>query len=284
MYEKPGDMATLSRQLSGTMRQDRTSASESGTPHPPALLVRRRRVLPIAVSLSVAAHILAALLVLFLPRIFPPEDRLREQGTVELLMVEQKGGEPRQGALQDTKPAAEPPPTAAAPKQEDHEPGRPDHVLSEQGNEPVPPQVQQASPPRGEVDNQPTQRQMQAESVPARPPEAPVFNLEGTESETNARALGDRILPAMPDNRFRNRPPVYPAEAEMKGDHGSVLLVIHVAENGTAASVSISRSSGVKSLDEAAKAAIMKWRFHPAMHEGRTVPFDMPFQVIFEAN
>ena len=74
---------------------------------------------------------------------------------------------------------------------------------------------------------------MQAEPAPTHSPEAPVFNLAGTESETNALAFGDRILPAMPDNRFRNRPPVYPAEAEMQGEHGAVLLVIHVSENGT---------------------------------------------------
>jgi protein TonB len=277
-------MATLNRQRSGTMRHDRSFAPELRSPYSPTLLVRRRRVLPIAVSLSVAAHMIAALLVVLLPRIFPPEDRSQDQGTVELLMVEQKGGEPRQGALQDDKPAAEPPPRAAAPKQEDHEAAAAAHVRSETAEEPVPPQSQQAMPSQGAMDDKPAQRQVQAEPAPARPAEAPIFNLEGTESETNARALGDRILPAMPDNRFRNRPPVYPAEAEMRGDHGAVLLVIHVAENGTAASVSISRSSGVKSLDEAAKAAIMKWHFHPAMHEGRTVPFDMPFQVIFEAN
>ena len=29
---------------------------------------------------------------------------------------------------------------------------------------------------------------------------------------------------------------------------------------------------------------VRKWHFHPAMQEGRTVPFDMPFQFIFETN
>jgi protein TonB len=87
----------------------------------------------------------------------------------------------------------------------------------------------------------------------------------------------------MPDNRFRNRPPAYPAEAEMRGQHGAVVVVIHVSENGVAASVDVVESSGVAVLDQAAVAAVRKWRFHPAMQAGRTIPFDMPFRFVFEA-
>jgi len=41
-------------------------------------------------------------------------------------------------------------------------------------------------------------------------------------------------------------------------------------------------SSGYDILDQAAVTAVRKWHFRPAMQEGRSIPFDMPFRFIFE--
>src|SRR5271168_3090185 len=84
---------------------------------PPAS--RRRRFLLIAVLLSVGVHLIAALLIVFLPRVLPREAGPQEQGTVELLMVEQKGAQPSQaGQPNDSKRAQVPPEKADAPKAE----------------------------------------------------------------------------------------------------------------------------------------------------------------------
>ena len=109
-----------------------------------------------------------------------------------------------------------------------------------------------------------------------------MFDLAGTESESNADVLGGHVVPASPDDRFRNRPPIYPYEAAVHGEHGAVMLIIHVSEAGVATGVDVVESSGVASLDQAAKTAVRKWRFRPALQEGRAVPFDMPFQFVFE--
>jgi protein TonB len=109
-----------------------------------------------------------------------------------------------------------------------------------------------------------------------------VFNLSGTESDSNAIAMGQGILPAMPDDRFRNRPPIYPIEAQLHDQYGAVLLLIHVSESGVATGVDVEQSSGVDVLDEAAITAVRKWRFRPALQDGHTVPFDYPFKFIFE--
>ncbi len=111
-----------------------------------------------------------------------------------------------------------------------------------------------------------------------------MFDLAGTESQSNAEVLGGHILPASPDNRFRNRPPIYPEEAANRGEHGSVVLLIHVSGAGIATGVDVVESSGVASLDQAAVTAVRKWRFHPALREGEAIPFDMPFRFVFEAN
>ena len=115
-------------------------------------------------------------------------------------------------------------------------------------------------------------------------PAGPVFDLDGTDSDTNAMVMSGRILPASPDNRFRNRPPTYPLDAAMRNESGDVRLVIHVAADGLAAGVEIVDSSGWTSLDQAAVAAVRKWRFHPALKDGQPVPFDMSFIFNFRAN
>jgi protein TonB len=269
---------------------------------------RHRRILLIAVVLSVAVHLAAALLIVLLPRVLPQEARPQEPGTVELLMVEQKGAGPDQ-ADQPLERDKTPDPLAnkaeapkeKVPKEEARKqeaPGTatpapasdavPASRMPENGAEPAPSASDHAASNPANPAN-PTNRdgkaapkQAEAQSVPL-PSEAPVFNLEGTDSDSNAIAMGAGILPATPDNRFRNRPPAYPAEAEMRGQHGTVVILIHVSESGVAAGVDIAESSGVAVLDQAAVTAARKWRFRPAMQAGRTIPFDMPFRFVFEA-
>ena len=265
---------------------------------------RSRRFLLIAVVLSVGVHLLAALLIVFLPRVPPRGAAPRGQGTVELLMVEQKGDQPSQvGQTSDSQPApaqaekaeaskAETPNTQApkpeAPKADvqKEETSAPEAVaappVTRPGDEPALPPAEQAPPKPAKEDPQPPPKQAAAQPAPPRSQEAPVFDLAGTESESNAIVLGGNILPASPDNRFRNRPPVYPVEAQIHNQHGSVVVVIHVSENGVAAGIDVLESSGVDILDQAAVAAVARWHFRPAMKDGKTVPFDMPFRFIFE--
>jgi len=118
-----------------------------------------------------------------------------------------------------------------------------------------------------------------------KPAAAPVFNFAGTDSDTTAMVMpSDGILPAMPDDRFRNRPPAYPSDAARRGETGAVLVIIHVAPNGYATGAEVAESSGSASLDKAAVAAVRKWRFRPAMKGGLAVPFDMPFRFVFSDN
>jgi protein TonB len=241
----------------------------------------RRRVLRIAVLLSVAFHLAAAALIVLLPRMLPQEARPQEQGTVELLMVEQKGTEASPGGQpQEAKTAPAQPEQAATKAAEAAPPAVPSP--SQNGDEPTPAPAQ-PSPTRPEGQQQ-AANQIAAPPTPTRAPEVPVFDFEGTESESNAIVFGGHVLPAMRDDRFRNRPPIYPVEAEIRGDHGSVVVVIHVSETGIAAGVDVAESSGVSSLDQAAVAAVLKWHFHPAMKAGHTVPFDMPFRFVFQAD
>jgi protein TonB len=267
----------------------------------------RRRFLLIAAAVSIAVHLAAALFVVYLPRLLPHEARPQEQGTVELLMVEKQGAEPSQAAPRQDTPPQQSPPTQPQPEKtpprkttEAPQPNRQPAASSRAPARPSPadeaslPPAQTMPPTDGKADEAKPQeaktdpsRDAQPPAPPPPPPkaqQAPVFDLAGTESESNAEVLGGRIVPASPDNRFRNRPPAYPYDAAIHGEHGSVLLMIHVSDAGLAIGVDVVESSGVASLDQAASAAVRKWRFRPALREGRAVPFNMPFRFIFEAD
>jgi len=106
--------------------------------------------------------------------------------------------------------------------------------------------------------------------------------LSGTDSPSDARAWGDRIIPAAPDAVFHNRPPEFPQESAMNGEHGTVILVIHISPAGTTAGVDVTRSSGYVLLDRAAREAVMRWRFLPAVKDGQPVASDMTMGFVFD--
>jgi periplasmic protein TonB len=240
----------------------------------------------IAALLSIAVHLAAALVVLSSPRLLPREAKPPVEGTVELLMEERKGAAPTTPAQGQPAPPSPEAAKSEAPKppaQQATVKSTPKPALPDKGDDVVAP----PSPPPEQAEADPKPDAPPPASPPpptAKAPEAPVFDLAGTESESNADVLGGHVLPASPDNRYRNRPPIYPYEAAARGQHGAVLLMIHVSESGLASGVDVIESSGVASLDDAASTAVRKWRFRPALQEGRAVPFDMPFRFVFEAD
>jgi periplasmic protein TonB len=248
-----------------------------------------RRFLVAAVALSVTFHVWVALLVVLLPRFVPRDAGPREEGTVELLMVEQKGAQPSQAAQPQERPSSSQPDKAAeVRKQQAQEADAqatvaqpvPAPSVATTADEPALTPAEETPQKATKADDKPdTQRPV---TPPPKTSEAPIFDLAGTESESNAEVLGGRIVPASPDNRFRNRPPIYPKDAELRGQHGAVVLVIHVSETGVPTGVDVLETSGVESLDQAAMDAVRKWHFRPALRAGRSIPFDMPFRFIFD--
>jgi periplasmic protein TonB len=118
--------------------------------------------------------------------------------------------------------------------------------------------------------------------APAAAKSAPVISLQGTDSPSNARAYGDRVIPAKPDAVFHNRPPEYPVAAALNGQQGVVVVVVHVSPAGVAVGVDLVRSSGYALLDSAARDAVLRWRFLPAVKDGEPVASDMTMGFEFD--
>lgn len=67
-------------------------------------------------------------------------------------------------------------------------------------------------------------------------------------------------------------PPSYPADAIRRGLTGTVELEILVGVDGKPLEAKVVRSSGHRVLDEAARKVVLsRWRFHPAVRDGREV-------------
>jgi periplasmic protein TonB len=198
-----------------------------------------------------------------------------DQGVkVELVLLEKAGAGPPSSPIPPIPPAPlrAPPAEAAARASE-----------APRMREPPPP------PPRDTPAAEPLPlRPAAPPAQPAAPPASfsappgPRRNLGGTDSPSNAIARGDNVIPAQADARYRNRPPVYPAEAQAKGQQGAVTLLIHVSPAGLPVGVEVIESSGFLLLDRAAREAVETWHFLPALRDGEPVAADMPLRVRFE--
>ena len=61
----------------------------------------------------------------------------------------------------------------------------------------------------------------------------------------------------------------YPPRARRRGQEGTVLLRVHVDSSGAPGTIQVLRSSGHRSLDASARAAVGRWRFQPATRDGK---------------
>ncbi len=80
-----------------------------------------------------------------------------------------------------------------------------------------------------------------------------------------------------------NSAPRYPIEARRKRHEGTVRLRVVITPDGRVKEISIARSSGFDSLDDAALAAVRKWKFRPGTQAGTPVEavgyLNIPFKL-----
>jgi protein TonB len=118
----------------------------------------------------------------------------------------------------------------------------------------------------------------------ARPPAASVASESAPAAAAPAAPPGPTVPPRPVAGLAGNRRPVYPTQARDRGEEGTVLVLVHVTAQGAAESVSVARSSGHPTLDEAAMAAIRSWRFSPATRGGVPVAAEAEVPVAFHLN
>jgi protein TonB len=101
---------------------------------------------------------------------------------------------------------------------------------------------------------------------------APPAAAASAEPLAAAPAAAPAVVGARFDADYLHNPkPVYPAASRRIGEEGRVLLRVRVSAQGLPLSVDIRQSSGFPRLDEAARAAVERWRFVPAKQGAEAV-------------
>jgi len=91
------------------------------------------------------------------------------------------------------------------------------------------------------------------------------------------------ILPAVP--RYSENPsPRYPPIARRRGYEGRVMLYVKVLADGTVGDLEVRETSGHAMLDRAAVKTVRKWKFEPALREGRprTMWVEVPIRFVIK--
>ncbi len=107
------------------------------------------------------------------------------------------------------------------------------------------------------------------------------LNLGAVESDTNALVTGNIVVPPSPDIKFYNRKPSYPDAAAMRGEQGTVVLLVHVQPDGLVSRVEVAKSSGYARLDNSARDAVQSWHFLPSVRNGQPMASVVPVRIVY---
>ncbi|WP_260582295.1 energy transducer TonB [Sphingopyxis sp. PET50] len=109
--------------------------------------------------------------------------------------------------------------------------------------------------------------QAQPDPVPAEPVASPE-PAKASAALVSARPVSAGDLSA---SMIHAPPPRYPRESRRLREQGTVVLSVLLASDGTVADIGVAKSSGHRRLDDAALAAVRKWRWRPTMRQGVAV-------------
>jgi protein TonB len=252
------------------------------------------RALTITLVASVALHLAAVTVALLLVRMPPVVDGPDKPTEVELVMEEHKGDasptspsqpqsdQPAPADQKMEKQAREKPAVTTTPEPPAEKPVEQPPLTHNAAADPVSdpvPETATATPT--EQATAAAESQTPAQKAPPPAPDAVKITLQGTDSPSDAKAWGERVIPAAPDAVFHNKPPQYPEASVINGEHGTVVLLIHVSPSGKAAGVDVMQSSGYVLLDSAARDAVLRWRFLPGFKDGHPVTSNMTMGFVF---
>ena len=92
--------------------------------------------------------------------------------------------------------------------------------------------------------------------------------------------FGGAVSQVVPATALQRVNPIYPPQARTQGIGGDVILDATIAQDGSVPKVKI--ISGPPSLADAATRAVRRWRFSPAMLNGKPVEVDQRITIVFK--
>ncbi len=98
-------------------------------------------------------------------------------------------------------------------------------------------------------------------------------------SESTPAVQADRVTPLPIEGQ--SPPPTYPPAALRRGETGSATVRVQVDAEGKPGGVALIQRSGSRDLDRAAMEAVRKWRFQPAIEDGKPIAGSVDIPVEF---
>ena len=91
-------------------------------------------------------------------------------------------------------------------------------------------------------------------------------------------------LPSSDADYLQNPKPTYPAASKRLGEQGKVVHSVLIGVDGKPVSAKLIQSSGFPRLDEAAYAAVMRWRYVPGKRNGvvEAMSFNVPINWVLD--
>jgi len=151
-----------------------------------------------------------------------------------------------------------PPPPPPPPRQQAQPPMQAPPILAAPASAPA---VEAVAPPPLEAAPLPA-----VLPAPTPAPPQPVV-----QAAVTAPAPAQISAPRFDADYLDNPAPAYPPLSRRMGEHGRVLLRVHVTPEGSPAQIEIRESSGFERLDKAARDTVQRWRFVPAKQGDRGV-------------
>lgn len=152
-----------------------------------------------------------------------------------------------------------------------------DYIRAKPKDNPLPPPKRVEVIKQRVVPTTPTvaPQKIEKQPLPILDPQAGDVALDPVQLAKVDPGIGDAIIAPLAGAHLEYEaapPPRYPVQAIREGLTGTVMLRVLVDVDGKPIDVQIERSSGHRVLDDAAKKQVLaKWRFKPAMQDGRAV-------------
>lgn len=100
----------------------------------------------------------------------------------------------------------------------------------------------------------------------------------------DSTSLVQKATPDHPPKAVLKSPPDYPSEARSRGVSGFVVVKILVGMSGAIENVAVEESEPSGFFDQAALDAVKRWRFEPALKNGKVVADWTKQRIKFELN
>jgi periplasmic protein TonB len=174
---------------------------------------------------------------------------------------------PKPAPSQTAKPTPTPTPTPKAIPQPEPKPAP--AAVAQAEPSPLPATAPSAAP---------------AASTISRTAAAPAAAAMASASPAPAPAPARVELPSASADYLNNPKPAYPPLSRRLREEGKVVLRVLIETDGTASRAEIRSSSGYERLDQAARQAVLKWRYVPARRNGvpEAMWFDIPVNFVLE--